>query len=85
MKIHNRKELQQIAVDHSAEIDHKDFVKIYGDCILYRDFTETEPYSFFTIDTTSPADDHLRFRKNISDSPSKNHINGASKDSSWQD
>ena len=31
-KIHNRKELQQIAIDHSADIDYKDFVKIYKNC-----------------------------------------------------
>ena len=50
MKIHNRRELQQIAINHSAEIDYKDFLKIY------RNRTK-EPYSFFTIDTTLPADD----------------------------
>ena len=62
MKIHNRRELQQIAIDHSADLDFKDFLKIY------RNFT-SEPYSFLTIDTTLPADNPLRFRKNFSDSP----------------
>ena len=38
MKIHNRKELQNIAIDHSADIDYKNFLKIYGNCT-------TEPYS----------------------------------------
>ena len=28
MKINNRKDLQQIANDHSADIDYKDFLKI---------------------------------------------------------
>ena len=28
MKIHNKRELQQIATDHSADIDYKDFLKI---------------------------------------------------------
>ena len=28
-KVQNRKELQQICVDHSADIDYKDFLKIY--------------------------------------------------------
>ena len=28
MKIHNKKELQNIAINHSADIDYKDFVKI---------------------------------------------------------
>ena len=32
MKIHNKKELQQIAMDHSADIDYKDFVKMYRNC-----------------------------------------------------
>ena len=29
MKIHNKRELQQITVNHSADIDYKDFLKIY--------------------------------------------------------
>ena len=62
MKIHNKRELQQIAIDHSADIDYKDFAKIYRNCIK-------EPYSFLTIDTTLPADNPMRFRKNFSDSP----------------
>ena len=28
MKINNRKELQNIAINHSADIDYKDFIKI---------------------------------------------------------
>ena len=28
MRIHNKRELQQIAIDHSADIDYKDFLKI---------------------------------------------------------
>ena len=62
MKIYNRRELQQIAIDHSADIDYKDFLKIY------RNFTK-EPYSFLTIDTTLPADNPSRFRNNFSHSP----------------
>ena len=58
MKINNRKELQNIAINHSADIDYKDFVKIYRECTK-------KPYSFLTIDTTSPASDPLRFRKNL--------------------
>ena len=34
---------------------------------IYRKCTN-EPYSFFTIDTTLPADNLMRFRKNFSDS-----------------
>ena len=62
MKIHNKRGLQQIAFIHSADIDYKDFLKIYRNCTK-------EPYSFLTIDTTFPADNPMRFRKNFSDSP----------------
>ena len=55
MKINNTKELQNIAINHSADIDYKDFVKIYRECTK-------EPYSFLTIDTTLPTTDSLRFR-----------------------
>ena len=61
MKIHNRRELQQIAIDYLADIDYKDFVKIYRNCT-------NEPYSFLTIDTTFPAGNPMRFRKNLLDS-----------------
>ena len=58
MKINNRKELQNIAVNHSADIDYKDFINIYRECTR-------EPYSFLTIDTTLPASDPLRLRKKL--------------------
>ena len=61
MKINSRKELQNIAINHSADIDYKDFMKIYRECTK-------EPYNFLTIDTTLPASDPLRFRKNLFDS-----------------
>ena len=32
MKINNRKELQNIAINHSADIDYNDFVRIYREC-----------------------------------------------------
>ena len=32
MKISNRKELQNIAINHSADIDYKYFVRIYREC-----------------------------------------------------
>ena len=32
MKIHHKIELQNIAVNHSADIDYKDFMKIYRKC-----------------------------------------------------
>ena len=55
MKINTKGELEDIARSHSADIDYKDFVKIYRECTK-------EPYSFLTIDTTG---DPLRFRKNL--------------------
>ena len=61
MKINSRRELQNIAINHSADIDYKDFMKIYRECTK-------EPYNFLTIDTTLPASDPLRFRKNLFDS-----------------
>ena len=61
MTIYDR-ELQQIVCNHSADIDYKDFTNIYRNCIK-------EPYSFLTIDTTLPADNPMRFRKNLLYSP----------------
>ena len=58
MKIPNKEELQQIALNHSSDIDFKDFIKIYQKCA-------TEPYSFSVNDTTLPSDNPLRFRKNL--------------------
>ena len=60
-KIHNKRELQNIATNHSADINHKDFLNIYRKCA-------SESYSFLTIDTTLPPNDPLRFRKNLLDS-----------------
>ena len=61
MKINNRKELQNIAINYSADIDYKDFMKIYREC-------RKEPFNFLTIHTMLPASDPLRFRKNLFDS-----------------
>ena len=32
LKINSRKELQNIAINHSPDIDYKDFIKIYREC-----------------------------------------------------
>ena len=58
MKINNKRELQNIAINHSVDIDYKDFMKIYRECTK-------EPFNFLTIYTTLPASDPLRFRKNL--------------------
>ena len=60
MKINNRKELQNIAINHSADIDYKNFMKIYRGSIK-------ESYNLLTIDTTLPSTNPLRFRKNLFD------------------
>ena len=58
MKIHNKIELQSIAINHSADIDYKYFMNICRKCT-------SEPYFVLSIDTTLPADKPLRFRKNL--------------------
>ena len=58
MKIHNKRELQNIATNYSAHIDYKDFMEIYRECT-------SEPYSFLAIDATLPADNPVRFRRNL--------------------
>ena len=61
IKINNRWELQNIAFNHSADIDYKDFMEIYKECIK-------EPFNFLTIDTMLPASNPLKFRKKLFDS-----------------
>ena len=58
MKIPNKKELQQIAINHSSDINTKDFNNIYKKCT-------DKPYSFLVNDATLSSDDPLRFRKNL--------------------
>ena len=60
MKINDKRELQNIAINHSADIDYKDFTKIYRECTK-------EPYNFLTIDTTLTSTNALRFRGNLFD------------------
>ena len=60
IKINNKRELQNIAINHFADIDYKDFIKIYRECTK-------EPYNFLTIDTTLPSTNTLRFRKYLFD------------------
>ena len=52
-KIPNKRELQQIALNHSSDIIN-----------IYKKFNK-EPYSFLVNDTTLPSDNPLRFRKNL--------------------
>ena len=61
MKRNNKIELENIATDHSADIDYQDLMKIYRKCTK-------EPLNVLTINTTLPASGPLRFRKNLFDS-----------------
>ena len=58
VKINNKRELQNIAINHSADIDYNDFIKICRECTK-------EPYNVLTIDTILQSTDFLRFRKNL--------------------
>ena len=64
MKISNRKELLNIVINHSVDIDYKDFIKINRECTK-------ETFDFLTIDTTLPSNNPLRFRRNLFDTLSK--------------
>ena len=57
MKIPNKRQLQQIAFNHSSDIYFKDFINFYKKCT-------GKPYSFFVIDATVASDNLLRFIKN---------------------
>ena len=57
MKINNKRELQNISCNYSANIDYKGFLKVYREC--------TKPFNFLTIDTTLPVSNPLRCRKNL--------------------
>ena len=58
MKIPNKRELQQIPLNHSSDIEFKDFIMIYRICTA-------KPYSFLFFDTTLPSDTPLKFTKNL--------------------
>ena len=58
IKIPNKRELQQIAFNHSTDIDFKDFMNLYKKCTA-------KPYSFLVIDATLASDNSSRFRKNV--------------------
>ena len=58
MKIPNKREHQEIAINHSSDIEFQDFMNLYKQC------TE-KLHSFLIIDTTLVSDNFLRFRKNL--------------------
>ena len=60
MKIPNKWELQQIAFNHSSDIDFRYFMNFYKECT-------GQPYSSLVFDTTLASNTSLRFRKNLSE------------------
>ena len=58
MEIPNKRELQQISIDHSSDVDFKDIMNIY------KKYT-AKPYTLLVNDTTLSSDNPLRFRKNL--------------------
>ena len=55
-KILNKRELQQIPINNSADKKTGDFINIYRECTV-------KPYSFLVNDTTLASDNSLRLRK----------------------
>ena len=58
MEIPNKQELQQIAINHSSDINSKAFMNLYKKCTA-------EPYSFLMSDTILASDNPLRSRNNL--------------------
>ena len=58
MKILTKRELQQIAFNHSSDIDFQDFMNLYKKCTA-------KPYSSLVFDATLASDNYLRFKKNL--------------------
>ena len=54
----NKRNFQQIASNHSSDINFKDFMK------PHKDYSK-EPYSFLVNDAALPSDNSLRFRNNL--------------------
>ena len=67
-KVPNKRKVQKIAINHSWDINTKDFANIYRKCTA-------EPYSFLVNDTTLASNNPLRFRKNLFNIYNKNHDN----------
>ena len=58
MKIPNRQKLQQIAFNHSSDIEFKDFMNFYKE-------RTAKPYFFLVIHCTLASDNLVHFRKNL--------------------
>ena len=66
MKVPNKIKLQQIAFNHSSDIDFQDFMN------LYNKYTAKQ-YSFLAIDTTLASENSSSFRKNLLERIKTNH------------
>ena len=58
MKIPNKQKLQQIAFNHSSDIDFEDFMNLYQKCTA-------KPDTFLVFDTILASDNPLSFRHNL--------------------
>ena len=58
MTVLNKRELEQIAFNHSSIIGFEDFMNLYKKCT-------TKAYSFLVIDTILALDNLLSFRNNV--------------------
>ena len=58
MNFSNKRELQQIAFNHSSDVDLQDFMNLYKKCTA-------KPYYFLVVDTTIASDDFSCFSKNL--------------------
>ena len=58
MKTPNKQALQQIAFNHSSDVDFKDFMNLCKKCTA-------KPYSFLVIDATLALDNPLCFTNNL--------------------
>ena len=58
MKIPNKQELQQIALNHLSDIDFRDFINSYKKCTA-------KPYSFLVIQATLASDNPLNFKQDL--------------------
>ena len=56
LRIPYKRELQQVAINHSPDTDFKDFMKIYKKCTA-------EQYTFLFNDAILPSDNPLRLQR----------------------
>ena len=58
MKTPNKRKLQQIAFNHSSDIEFQNFMNLYKTCTA-------KPYSFLFIEAILASNNSSRFRKNL--------------------